>query len=242
MKKLGNIELVAKKIALPLIILAAGASSRWGKPKQLLPWRGQNLLERALQVGLESGASPLILVLGAWRQEIERVCPQLQREGAPWRLYFNPHWSQGMASSLRVGLEGALQLAPQAPGVLIHLADLPLVEAALVRRVAQAALSSPQPTKALAFPQYGGRRGHPVYIGRAYWPQLLELQGDEGARSIIKANPRYWRSVELESEVPWLDCDTPESYRLCLERAEGRSPLESDFLGELGVREDGARP
>ena len=161
MKKLGNIELVAKKIALPLIILAAGASSRWGKPKQLLPWRGQTLLERALQVGLESGASPLILVLGAWRQEIERVCPQLQREGAPWRLYFNPHWSQGMASSLRVGLEGALQLAPQAPGVLIHLADLPLVEAALVRRVAQAALSSPQPTKALAFPQYGGRRGHP---------------------------------------------------------------------------------
>lgn len=154
------------------LVLAAGAGSRYGRPKILVA----DWLARAVTALRRGGCADVLVVTGAARA----VMPDAAAE------VHNPGWARGVGTSLRAGLEAAAPLADQ---VAVHLVDCPDVGAAVVRRVLSAA--QVRPGRAV----YGGRAGHPVVLPRRYVPQLLAELGDAaGAGDFLRALP----TVEVE--------------------------------------------
>ena len=186
------------------IVLAAGASQRFGCPKQLLPWGGKPLLQHVVDEALASPVGQVIVVLGHRAGEL---APCLA--GRPVRLVVNEEWERGISSSVR---EGLLALEPGTEAAIFLLADQPLV----TRRVIAALLRRWRETRALIVaPFHKGRRGNPVLFSRPLFPQLLSLKGEGGGRALIS---RYEEEVERveAGEGVLLDIDTPEDYRaLC---------------------------
>lgn len=156
------------------LVLAAGAGTRAGGPKALLrmpdgtPW-----LERSVTALLDGGCSRVIVVLGAMARLARPLVPMDQRV----TIVVADAWEAGMSESLRVGLAAA-----GGDSVLVTLVDLPGLPAAVVRRVLDAEGVLRQAT-------FGGRPGHPVYIGAAHWgPVAATLTGDKGARGYLVAH------------------------------------------------------
>ena len=166
------------------IVLAAGSGSRLGGPKADLVLHGTRLLDRAIAVLRAGGCADVIAV----------VRPGTRADGAT--LVVNPQPERGLGSSLRIGLD-----TTSGDVAVIMLVDTPGVGAGAVRRV----LAAGAP---VAVATYAGRRGHPVAITRAYWPQVAALaDGDHGARPFLTANPDL--VVEVPCEGDPLDLDTP---------------------------------
>ncbi len=175
------------------VVLAAGASTRLGEPKQLVKLGGETLLERAVRTAREAGCSPVVAVLGAAAELIAEQCDLSDAV-----VVVNELWDEGMGSSLRVGL-GAVG---GAEGVVLMTCDQPAVTAAHLR-----ALMDSGGVTASA---YAGRRGVPAYFPASAFAGLLELKGDRGARDLL----RMAAAIELvDGEV---DVDTAED----LARAE----------------------
>ena len=154
------------------LLLAAGAGSRMGTPKALVPgW-----LPSAVDALLGGGCERVVVVLGARAEEARQLVP-------PGAAVVVAHdWADGMSHSLRAGLV-ALE-AGDSPAALVHLVDLPDVTAAVVRRVLAVGVRA----DALARATYDGRPGHPVLLGRDHWPGVIEeTDGDRGARGYLAA-------------------------------------------------------
>ncbi len=184
------------------IILAGGRSSRMGRVKQLLPWRGTTLLGSVLALARRSRLDKLVLVLGC---ASEAILQTVDLQGA--QVIVNPDYAQGQSTSLQAGL-GALPEDIQAAVFL--LGDQPLVTAAIIDLI----ISTYTETKApLVIPVHAGRRGNPVLIHCSLFPELRALEGDTGARVMFE---RYADSI---CEVPVLDnsicrdIDTWEDYQ-----------------------------
>jgi CTP:molybdopterin cytidylyltransferase MocA len=162
------------------LLLAAGAGSRMGTPKALVTDPdGTFWLRRGIEVLLDGGCDAVTVVLGAAAADASDLVP-----AGPVTSVVAHDWAEGMSASLRAGLESAT--AGSADAVVITLVDLPDVGAEVVRRVL-AAGSHPD---ALARATYDARQGHPVVIGRAHWPGVLDsLAGDAGARSYLASHP-----------------------------------------------------
>ena len=157
------------------LLLAAGGSTRLGSPKQLLLKKGQPLVRRMAQAALDAGCDPVAVVLGA-----EAVAVGMALDGLPLQPVLNPHWRQGMASSLRAGLEAL----PSGP-VLILLCDQIAVDADLMGRLLTAHLDHPERVIACA---YGGGLGVPALFPDAWREGLMVLEGDRGARALLPAD------------------------------------------------------
>jgi molybdenum cofactor cytidylyltransferase len=143
-------------MAIPGIILAAGASHRFGQNKLLIPLGGHAVLYHALQAALTAPLDPVILVLGYESDKALQALEELR--GSPkLRVLKNSHWAQGRAESLKLGLAA---VPAHAPGAVVLLGDMPLVTPALIARVAQAFLRD----HTLCFPIYRGLPGRPVAI------------------------------------------------------------------------------
>ena len=142
-----------------------------------------------------------MIVLG---HRSEDVAGAILTSGAT-RIVVNPDYRQGQATSLRVGL-GAMSDDSQAAVVI--LGDQPAVDRQKVRAVVTSYLESESPVVQAA---YGGRPGHPVLFDRSTWPDLVAIDGDRGARDLLKMHPEWIRTVELGGEVP-ADLDTWEDY------------------------------
>jgi molybdenum cofactor cytidylyltransferase len=155
------------------IILAAGESSRLGQPKQLLEFRGQTLIQCAIDAALKSICKPVVVVLGANANLIE---PQISERV---RIVRNPEWEEGMASSIRCGVQ---EIAPEVDAVILILCDQPLVDSETLNRLAQHANGD------LAAAEYNGTIGVPALFGRAHIGELLALRGKEGAKKILLAH------------------------------------------------------
>lgn len=154
-----------------VIILAAGASSRLGEPKQLLVFRGETLLARMVRIALGSKANPVVVVTGAHAEECASAIM-----GQPVRLIYNPAWQEGIASSIRAGVAS---LSEEVGGLVILLCDQPAVSASLI----DALITS---KKDIAACGYGETKGPPVYFKKMFFNELLSLQGDKGAKVILE--------------------------------------------------------
>jgi CTP:molybdopterin cytidylyltransferase MocA len=186
---------------IPAIILAAGASRRLGKPKQLVSLdgtaSGETLLERAVRVAREADLAPIIVVLGADHSLI--LAHSSLGDAVP---VINDEWQEGMASSIRLGIRTCRLIAKDAEGVLLMPCDQPAVTAHHLNLVASRAT--------ITASEYAGRKGIPAYFPAAHWETLLALHGDTGARDLL----REARCINLPHGE--LDVDTPAD----LERAQ----------------------
>lgn len=184
----------------PAIIAAAGSSSRLGQPKQLLMIDGEPMLQRAIRVANEAGASPVFVVLGAHRDAIERGV-----DLAAGKIVANERWEEGIASSIRVSMETVEAEAPEASGVLLMICDQPRVTAVHLRRMMGAFAQSPGTSVASV---YAGGRGTPAIFPRAAFAHLGALCGDKGARGLL-ADP-LWPVIEIPLAGGEIDIDRPE--------------------------------
>jgi len=182
------------------IVLGAGASSRMGRPKMLLPLGDRTLLATVTRALLDGGVSKVVVVLGHEADLVRRGAGL--PEDVRLRVVVNEEWRSGMASSLRRGLDecGA------AEAVLVALGDQPGITAERVRRI----LSAWQPGASLVVPVHDGRSGHPVLFGRPLWGELQALSGDVGARDVVK---RHLEDAVLVDAEPLADVDTEEDLR-----------------------------
>jgi molybdenum cofactor cytidylyltransferase len=160
------------------IILAAGASRRLGQPKQLVAYQGETLLERTIRLAKESGASPVLAVLGA-NLQIIRAATQFD-EAIP---VFNEHWEQGIASSIHAGLDALDAHASQASGVLLMGCDQPRLSAEHLRALMETFAAQDEPC--IVASVYAGVQGVPAVFPRVLFPALRALRGDKGARSLL---------------------------------------------------------
>lgn len=179
------------------IVLAAGGSSRFGSPKQLLPWRETTVLNSVIFTALETGLKPVIVVLGANADQIEPGLP----EGCV--IMRNAAWSTGQSSSLQLGLT---QIPEDVDGALILLGDQPQANPHYCSSIIQRGLE----TGKITIPYVDDRRANPVYFPKHTLQGLARITGDQGGRAIFSEF-----QVEL---LPWLDdcmaldIDTPEDY------------------------------
>lgn len=192
------------------LILAAGASSRMGRPKALLEFAGETFLDRLIGL-LGAHCAPVLVVLG---HQAETTRAGLRR-AAEATFVLNPDWERGQLSSLQCGLRA---LPEDAGGVLFTLVDLPAVQASTVERLTLQARALTPPW--LVIPRFQGRRGHPVACSRELIAELLALPADAQAKQVI--HRRLSEAVFVDVEDPGLlrDVDDPAAYQALL----GRTP------------------
>ncbi|MEJ2724751.1 MAG: nucleotidyltransferase family protein [Deltaproteobacteria bacterium] len=187
------------------LLLAAGASTRMGKPKQLLPVAGKTLLDRALVQALCSKLDHVVLVLGFKSQEIlSRL--QTDRHHPKLQIIENERFREGISSSIIAGLSAVEEHYDQ---VMIILADMPHITSKLVNCLLEAFFESPLP---LAAVKAGQRRTHPVIISRPFYPHVRELKGDIGARHLFATYSERVCLVEPPWDIEDMDIDTQEDY------------------------------
>jgi len=194
------------------VVLAAGASARMGRPKQLLPVGDRCLLQRVLDAALASRLDEVIVVLGHGADEIRAALDPAAFDpdaGGRTRLVVNSEHAAGQSTSLRCGLRAADERA-RAAAVL--LGDQPGVGAELIDRVAAAFLAGAAPLARPVYSDAGGAPGHPVLLARRIWPELEQLTGDRGARELMAARPDWLLEVAVAGQPP-ADVDTWEDYR-----------------------------
>lgn len=184
-----------------IVILAAGASTRMGHPKQLLKWQGETLIRRIVNAALAT-ASPTLVVLGA---NAARIRPEVPNK--PILIVENKDWQQGMSTSVRVGLQVLLEAHPALAAVLFLLTDQPFVTADYLRYFISRFPSNDASILASA---YDDRLGVPALFARRWFGALMELQGDQGARSIIRRHPEAVQAVPFPKGK--FDLDTPEDF------------------------------
>jgi molybdenum cofactor cytidylyltransferase len=184
------------------IILAAGAASRMGQPKQLLEWEGQPLIRRAAESALAGGCERVLVVVGAARAAVVAALV-----GLPVEIVENPNYAAGQSTSLRAGLAA---LGPEAAAALVLLGDQPFVTAPILQRIVDTWRDTGAPIVA---PVYAGQRGNPVLFARSVFPELLTIEGDQGARAILAADHARVTPVHFDDPRPLTDIDTPEEYR-----------------------------
>ncbi|MGD2273019.1 MAG: nucleotidyltransferase family protein [Desulfobacterales bacterium] len=187
------------------IILAAGMSTRLGKPKQLLDLRGKYLLEWILDACLGSELDKTFLVLGHQHQKIFRTLDQKLRH-PNIQVVVNTKYREGQSRSLRAGL---LETGDVFPSVMFLLGDQPMVDSKMINLLLFRFWNS---EKDICLATHRGKRRNPVIFGRKWYDQLLEIKGDIGAREIIEANTRNVLAVGVEDSRYFYDIDTERDY------------------------------
>lgn len=180
------------------LLLAAGESRRMGYPKPLLRVGATTFLAQSAS-GMLQITNRLVIVLGAHADRIRPAVPDDVRIA----LAYNSDYAHGQLSSLKAGLR---QISAAAEGVMVHLADHPLVSPATFAAVANEFERS---QKAIIVARFHGRRGHPVLFERSLFAELLAAPEDQGARAVVNASAdRIWY-VDVEDAGTVLDLDTP---------------------------------
>jgi molybdenum cofactor cytidylyltransferase len=182
-------------------VLAAGASSRLGRPKQLLDLGGRPLLQHVLDASVASAVEEIVVVLGHAAGEIARAL----RCEARVRIALNPDYASGQSSSLITGLRAADRRSEAA---LILLGDQPGIRPDAIAAVMQAWRATRAPVVQAS---YRGQPAHPTLLARSVWAELEAATGDEGARGVMSSHPEWRSLVEVGGDAPD-DVDTEEDY------------------------------
>ena len=190
-----------------IILLAAGSSSRLGRPKQLLKFHSHTLLQHSLKIAIASNANKIVVVLGANAENIKK-----EIDYKNIHIAVNSRWQEGMASSIRCGINAMIEINPSMEGVIIMVCDQPHTSTILLNTL----LATYQQTKKeIVASGYENIIGTPVFFHRSLFTELLQLTGDMGARRLIL---QYANKVEV---VPFpegkIDIDTEQDYRKLLD-------------------------
>jgi molybdenum cofactor cytidylyltransferase len=188
------------------VLLAAGASSRLGRPKALLPYRGTVLIAHVAEQMKRAQIGPVAVVTGAEREGIEAALRDVV-------FAHNAAWAEGMAGSIRTGVSALLQHYGELESVTLCVCDQPYVTPTLFQALQTAQVQSRKPVIASA---YADTLGTPMLFTRSYFEKLLSLDGKSGAKSLIAASPRDVARVAFDLGA--VDIDTEEDYRALLRR------------------------
>lgn len=200
-----NYSMATQKDLQPIaaVVAAAGLSRRMGAPKQLLPWGDKTVIATVVETLHAAGADPIICVTGHRQAEVSAALL-----GAPAHLVHNAHYATGeMLSSYQAGIRALMD--SECTGVLIALGDQPHLPVAIVGQVVEAAKQMPD---RIVIPSYAMRRGHPFYIPRRLWGELLLLRADESLRTLVTHHDDAIHYVEVASDAILRDMDTPADF------------------------------
>jgi 4-nitrophenyl phosphatase len=199
---------------IPVVILAAGESTRFGRPKQLLDWFGKPLVAHVVDVAASAGLGPVVVVLGCSAEAVSAALG-----GRKVRTAMNWRWAEGLSTSLQAGLSA---IPPESDAVVFLQCDQPLVTSSLLRDLA-AALGERRAD--IVHSSWRGRRGTPALFAKRHFPELASLKGDVGGRDLIKRHPETVVSVDVGHPSVLEDIDFPDDYeRLVGHQQTGHAP------------------
>jgi molybdenum cofactor cytidylyltransferase len=185
-----------------IVVLAAGQSARLGSPKQLLAYGDESLLRHAVRVALDSGIGPVMVVTGAHQHSVEK-----ELQGLSVLPVFNPQWEEGMGASIRIATEAAMEFFTEADGLLFMVCDQPYVHASHLQHLWETQVETLMP---IVTSEYEGIRGTPALYHASLFEELLALEGDQGARPVLKAQGDRVATVDLSEGG--VDIDTASDY------------------------------
>jgi molybdenum cofactor cytidylyltransferase len=189
-----------------IILLAAGESSRLGKPKQLLLYNGKTLLQHSIQAAMGTGIRTIVTVLGA---NADLFKEKIGEEAVD--VVLNTEWKEGMATSIRAGLDRLLELAPGIEAALMMVCDQPFVTTALLNDLL---IKYQQTGKPIIASRYETGMGTPALFDKTIFAALKDLKGDTGAKKIMKENPDWVETVNFP--LGNIDIDTQTDYKKLL--------------------------
>ena len=189
------------------ILSAAGASTRMGRPKPLLPWKGVTLVEYQVRCLIDAGCHEVVAVLG---HRADEVSPYLRETTA--RVAVNPDYAIGKTTSIKAGLAA---ISPAAEAVLFLAVDQPRtaeVIAAVIR-------SHQEQTALITAPRYQGRGGHPLVFDASLKNELVAITEEgEGIAEVYKRHRDQVNELHVEDPIVRLDLNTPDAYRQAFEK------------------------
>lgn len=192
-----------KSNQISLILLAAGESSRLGSPKQLLEYRGKNLLQHTIDLTLLLDIETFV-VLGAFKEEI--LARVNVYEG---KVMENVAWSEGLSSSIRCGLSEVLKTNHETEAVILVLSDQPFLTIEILKEIIEKYHSSGKP---IIHCSYGDASGPPTLFHKSLFPYLMELKGGQGAKKVVDMFPDQVAYVDFPKGK--FDIDTTADYHL----------------------------
>jgi CTP:molybdopterin cytidylyltransferase MocA len=193
---------------IPAIVLAAGRSSRMGRPKASLPIGDDTFLSRIVRTFLDAGVEDVVVVVG---HDAESIVADFAKSGLPARFVVNTNYDRGQLSSMLAAL--SIVDRPGVTAVLITLVDVPLVAAATVRAVIERYRTTRAP---VVRPTSGARHGHPLLLDRSMFHLLRAADPETGAKPVVRAHASADGDLELDDEGAFTDIDTAEDYRRLL--------------------------
>jgi 4-nitrophenyl phosphatase len=192
------------------VILAAGGSTRFGRPKQLLEWHGRPLIAHVADIVWTAGLSPVLVVVGA---DADAIMPHLVNR--PVQILRNYRWREGLSSSLNIGVAA---LPPETEAAIFLPIDQPLITPRLLQRYCEHWRST---GAGIVIPQSAeGRRGTPVLFARRFFSELAQLSGDVGGRALFEQHVQSIAHLPVADAGILIDADTPEVYQRMLDRED----------------------
>ncbi|MCW5314605.1 NTP transferase domain-containing protein [Nostoc sp. KVJ3] len=192
--------------SIAIIILAAGASTRMGRPKQLLFYQGQSFVHHIAEIAIASVCKPVIVVLGA---NAEQIYPEIKQ--LPIQVVHNLDWACGMSASIKSGIELLNNLPQKIDAVVIALCDQPFVSPQIINQLVDAYYSSQKPIIAC---EYAGILGVPALFSQRFFSELAALKEASGAKRFINNNLNEVFSIPFP--LGDIDVDTPKDYEQLL--------------------------
>ena len=185
------------------LIMAAGSSSRFGSPKQLLKWKSSNLLQHTIETANKSNAFKTFLVLGA---NCDLILEMI--DANPVEVFRNQSWEKGLGNSIAFGVKSVIQQDPKTEGILIMLADQPLIDSDYLNSMIDKFKEGKN--QIIATTYKNNKQGVPVIFDKAYFEELIQLNDDDGAKQVIKKHMANVFAVKHNNNC--LDIDTFEDY------------------------------
>jgi molybdenum cofactor cytidylyltransferase len=191
------------------VILAAGESSRFGRPKQLIQFRGKSLVRRIVEAASEAGCKPIVAVIGGDAEGegssthgilAESIARELKNSAV---IADNKDWRLGLGTSVRVGVQSLTANAPNLEAIILLVCDQPFVDACTINGLIELREKMKKPIVASA---YSGTLGVPALFDRSMFGELLALDNESGAKSIILSNRK--RVAEFPFSKGKIDIDT----------------------------------
>ena len=184
------------------IVLAAGRSTRMsGHNKLLLPWGEKCIVQAVVETLLDASLAEIVVVTGHQRDKVEILLRDYPLHFAP-----NPHYAEGLSTSIRRGVEAA---GKEVAGYLFALGDMPRISSATIDKLCTTFLQHADP---IVVPTADGKRGNPVLFASSYREDLRQLKGDQGAKPLVHKYADKVKDVPVDDPGIFIDMDTPQAY------------------------------